>query len=895
MKRKILSLLLCLALLLPLTAPAAAAKETKKDPIQVLVNVFSNQVGTKARKGLYLDNVFYLPAEDICELFGAKTTQVTASTVTFSLHDGLRYITVTSDSKVTETQGKQKLVQSLPAITYDKKLYISAVDILNYMGATVGFGLDEKAEVHMMVTVPYTVLDLFNDFADSRGYAFSWAEAAGKVVDPEDVLELAALDTVLLGYDSNVLAYALPGYGDHIEKSVHLDALLELLRVEGAELVSHEDPSVEILNYLDDNTEVSFIWIQKTMEWAAESDLDKKLAETWSDRLDAAGLVVDMTAGYISSLEIAKQFANLSYTQKNLMEQTLCRVRTSTDLYKQYPAMFEAAREAHALMTGEYSAGEKAAWDSMYNLMSNAVEMVVPPNPITLAWDVLTGIAKLTPLLDDLLEDEANITYASECSDIRILVNSLLATDAEKMDTNNRFLGVKDTMVQKQMKYDMILSLKASLTARLLLLETGWLTESAQSAMQSKAERTADLLNKAQNARDIALGLFELNEEDISWIEKLACTGGFGNVVTIGSNTYYWRYTKESFSEESYNSFGYTNAHNMMVYRDANGKTNVMYTLNGSGEFAVANGYIFYATHENEIRSISLDGKKKEVWGDGYLCGATEDGQYVFFTGYNGASGDTPLYRINVAEGTCTQLVSVSQFVTYHDGVIYYTKSVSRENAARGMVDLWSVRPDGSDTTHLYTTKADLYDSYIGYSDAYVDQIRFTDEYIYFSYGSLAGSGSFFQGGKVVRVRYDGTGGRVVAGDDALVGGHFSVSENGTVTNYDGSSYLAQIGFGHPFATLDGDIYIFNKESGVPEIKINFGEYNVVGSAMAGSLDDNGIVLIEYIEEVNGKVYCLLHSAVEQNSTWWASRVRQKTAMIVKDLKTGKVTVLYQL
>ena len=50
------------------------------------------------------------------------------------------------------------------------------------------------------------------------------------------------------------------------------------------------------------------------------------------------------------------------------------------------------------------------------------------------------------------------------------------------------------------MKQDMILSLKASLTARRLLLDTGWLSDGAQNAMQGKAEQTARLLGKSQSA-----------------------------------------------------------------------------------------------------------------------------------------------------------------------------------------------------------------------------------------------------------------------------------------------------------------------------------------------------------------------------------------------------------
>jgi hypothetical protein len=49
--------------------------------------------------------------------------------------------------------------------------------------------------------------------------------------------------------------------------------------------------------------------------------------------------------------------------------------------------------------------------------------------------------------------------------------------------------------------------------------------------------------------------------------------------------------------------------------------------------------------------------------------------------------------------------------------------------------------------------------------------MRFTEDHVFFCYGASAGSGSFFQGGKIVRVNYDGTDAKVVAGGDKLAAG----------------------------------------------------------------------------------------------------------------------------
>lgn len=896
MKRRMIACLLALALVLCLPTSAMAAKQSEEaELLEVSVTTYGNKIGTEALDGLYRDNVFYISAQDICRLSGAKITDQDETGIGFSLHSGQRIFVVYESGKVKEGHGGKVVELKMPVASYNDQLYISAPDILRYMGATVSFGPDEYAQLHMMVTMPYTVLDLIDEFAQNT-YAFSWAEADGKLVDPEDVLELAALDTIVLGYDSNVVAYMLPGYGENVENDIHADALLELLRTEGEELVSDEDVSVEILSYLSDYTEVSIGFIEKTLDWVAQSDVEKALAEKWSKRMDGTGLIVDMTAGCISSVEAVKQFANMSTAQKVLMEKTLCRVSKNSDIYKEYPAMFEAAYDVGAMMRGEYTAGEKAAWDGFYNLVGNAVEAIIPPNPISFAWESLTGIAKIDPLIGGLLQDEANITFASECSDIAYLAKRLYSTDVETFDANKKYVGQRNTDPQFQLKYDIILQLKAALTARLLLIDTGWLTEESQSAMEAKTEKIAALLNKAQNARPVPIGVCDLNEEDISWIEKLARRGGMGHVVTIGENTYFWKYTADSFAEDGYSDFALLETANAFVCMDQKGKVKTLFTLTGHGEFIIAGNQLFYEGPENKIYSIALDGSNQKTWGEGTLCCVSKDGKYVIYQGYQGSSDNQPLYAINVAKGTESSLTNARQFVTYYNGVIYYTTSTWGEAAQMGQLTLWRINPDGTNKQKLHTTAPDLYSHAAGYSLAMVDHIRFTKDHIYFSYGSVAGSGTFFQGGKVIRVGYDGTGGKVVAGQNDLVGGQFTVEPDGTVNAYypkDTGSYI----MGYPLEIGDGYVSILDQASGKPQIVIKPGDYGAAGPGNVGVYGDNGTLLVKFAEVHNGKVYYMIHYAVPNPDVgvWWASNLRQQTTMMVKDLETGKVTTLFRV
>ena len=895
MKRKIFLLILCLSMLLTSALPTFAAKQTEDEFLEVSVTTYSNRVGIFALDGLYHDNVFYIAPADICKMTGADYKIVNDALV-FYVHNGLRKFTVSTKGQIKETHGNRSIQEHVKVTLWEDVLYLSAPDILSYIGATVGFGADENAQLHMMVSMPYTVLDLIYEYNANSGFVFSWAEAEGKWVDPEDLLELAALDTVLLGYDSNVLAYALPGYASNVEKTIHADALLELLRTEGEELISSESLEVEILGLLSDETEVSISFLEKTLEWAADTDLDKKLASKWSDRMDGAGLVVDMTASCIASLETAKQFANLSDTQKNLLKETLCRVTKHSEQYKKYPLMFDAAQGVVGLMTEEYAAGEKVAWDAIYKLLGEAVDMATPPNPVSFAWDTLTGIAKIDPLLDKLLNAENNLVFASECSDIRVLANDLLATDLAKFEQNGKYVGKNTTAVQSDIKQDVILSLKASLTARLLLLDTDWLSEGSESIMHSKARRTAELLNKAQNAQPVSIGMMEENTEDISFIEKLVRSAGYGNVVNIHGNTYYWKYDADSFYDESYSVFGTQYTANDFVCRNAYGEEEVLFELEGSGKFIIAGRQLFYTNHENVVCSIGLDGTGYKEWFDGQLCAISSDSKTVIVMGYQGSADDVNLYAIDVKEGKKRVLDTAWQFVACYQNVIYYTKSVNHADAQRGSVSLYSISADGSKKTHLYTTAPDLYDAADMFSNAGVDHIRFTEDYVFFSYGSLGGSGVFFQGAKIVRVRYNGTDGQVVAGQKQLVDGQFTVNKDQSVTSRD-LDMVSMYNFGNAMHMSGGSVYLYDQRTGEPILMISPGDYDAVGSGLAGVESNGGLIMVVFVEEVNGKVYYMMHHATEdyENSIGWrVPYIRNRTLMMMKDQATGEVTVLFQ-
>ena len=161
-------------------------------------------------------------------------------------------------------------------------------------------------------------------------------------------------------------------------------------------------------------------------------------------------------------------------------------------------------------------------------------------------------------------------------------------------------------------------------------------------------------------------------------------------------------------------------------------------------------------------------------------------------------------------------IVSDADPVIVWNGVIYYETWSDETLAYDGKLTLSRIMPDGTGRLDLYTTKPDLYtDSFPMGDYACVAQIYFSEDYIYFSYGSTAGSGSFFQGGRVVRVNYDGSGGEVVSRMDKLCGSDFEVAPDGTVTcHYESSDFHMLYSSLEKFRIMDGSVWWYDRTSG---------------------------------------------------------------------------------
>ena len=370
-----------------------------------------------------------------------------------------------------------------------------------------------------------------------------------------------------------------------------------------------------------------------------------------------------------------------------------------------------------------------------------------------------------------------------------------------------------------------------------------------------------------------------------------------GNVVQKEDGTlYYWEYDSASFEGSA--ALGYykpiVGETNKLMMQSLSGEKVMIGDMEGGGSLVLTDSSrIFYEKPVDqiggyEICSIDQNSGQTQTYGLGRI--EASDGKKIICSDSTNYCIDS----IDAETGERTKLVDGS-FLASHDGLIYYQPVEADSGAAtKGKVSLAVVDAQGGQQKTLCTTEPDLYaDDFQG--TASIVSMVFKDEYIYFSYGSYAGTGSVYAGGKIMKVKKDGTEAEVVAGMDGLRAPAFSVSEDGTVVSQSIDEMYDYINSMDKYFTRNGSIYFMN-ENGEPAELVTQADYASVGNVACGQFNDNEAVTIQFAEKIGNKVYMLLdHGVIDETSRvgWRTGYARVNSAMLSKDLDTGTVETVF--
>ena len=370
-----------------------------------------------------------------------------------------------------------------------------------------------------------------------------------------------------------------------------------------------------------------------------------------------------------------------------------------------------------------------------------------------------------------------------------------------------------------------------------------------------------------------------------------------GNVAQKEDGTvYYWEYDSASFEGSA--ALGYykpiVGETNKLMMQSLSGEKVMIGDMEGGGSLVLTDSSrIFYEKPVDqiggyEICSIDQNSGQTQTYGLGRI--EASDGKKIICSDSTNYCIDS----IDAETGERTKLVDGS-FLASHDGLIYYQPVEADSGAAtKGKVSFAVVDAQGGQQKTLCTTEPDLYaDDFQG--TASIVSMVFKDEYIYFSYGSYAGTGSVYAGGKIMKVKKDGTEAEVVAGMDGLRAPAFSVSEDGTVVSQSIDEMDDYINSMDKYFTRNGSIYFMN-ENGEPAELVTQADYASVGNVACGQFNDNEAVTIQFAEKIGNKVYMLLdHGVIDETSRvgWRTGYARVNSAMLSKDLDTGTVETVF--
>lgn len=254
---------------------------------------------------------------------------------------------------------------------------------------------------------------------------------------------------------------------------------------------------------------------------------------------------------------------------------------------------------------------------------------------------------------------------------------------------------------------------------------------------------------------------------------------------------YYRRYRGDSFGESSYTYENYSylpvaGAEKEMVCIDRDGVQTALFTDKGQGDFYLI-GDRFYMT-DSEVYSVDMNGQGRRNYGKGEILAADGTGRFLILElREDGHDFRRPDYCVlNCDTGECTSLLSEEYFAreeedgywsfeAYQDGWVYLSFFRRRgETAEFSETTLYAVSLDGK-WNRVIALTSDMY-----YGENVVG-LQVLGDRLFFLFGGYDGSRVWYQGGKIVTVKRDGTDCRSIeeGGNDFFPADHFYLRQDG--------------------------------------------------------------------------------------------------------------------
>lgn len=244
-----------------------------------------------------------------------------------------------------------------------------------------------------------------------------------------------------------------------------------------------------------------------------------------------------------------------------------------------------------------------------------------------------------------------------------------------------------------------------------------------------------------------------------------------GDYVSKDGAVYYWKYKDDSFDKSAlWGDFGrLAGEGNQLVKRLEDGTETVIYQGSGFGGIWIFQDR-FYLTgtapasdshndYEGDIYSINMEGKDRKDYGTGTILAMAEDSSTLIGTL---ADYKSTLFLIDCAAGRRTELCENAVYLGCQGGYVYYEDC----NESGSLKIMKAAADSGQKETVLYIPGYAKQNGLDEYSSSYASILsaQLLDGYLYFNYGTIAGTASLYQEGVIARVGLDGSGYQLIAG-----------------------------------------------------------------------------------------------------------------------------------
>ena len=506
-------------------------------------------------------------------------------------------------------------------------------------------------------------------------------------------------------------------------------------------------------------------------------------------------------------------------------------------------------------------------------------------------WDLAAGIAKMVGNItvggEDLMNRAGEIMALPHISDALKIWIQECRTEYYKARNENAGADAEEAAVRSFVaagEYLSVTRIRGEYCIYSIVdHDAGLLSLINRKAGEEAREWFDQVSGKLTETRDALLAILDPYD-----------SASFGEVVSDGNAVYYWRYRYESFDRDGIMGYHMTvrGVENELIRRSGDSE-NVILTDCGSGDLCAAGGRIYYGRMNEdgsrEVVSVNPDGSGGKSYGAGVLLGCI-DAQHIIWQQAGGSDSNNCIALLNSTSGMSTPITDeVFAFAGVHNGIAYLTDS---DTSAKTM-DIYTITPGETHLELLCSPDMSFVEG--GYAGPCIAEVRFPviegEEWLYFSYGSIAGSGVFYQGGRIARIRPDGSDFEVLAGKDSLVGADFTVDAEGGIYIYpdmesrvETASYTGLT----KFRISDGHVYLIREDNGEDQLLLLPEDYQSIGSDEgyfmlkdAVVLDGCAYVRIEY-DEPNG-----------EDLGWRPGYTLIQGVLVKKNLSNGEVTFLY--